>query len=96
MNSHSYVKRFRNERRCIEPVRIQSTRSNLAGVDLVPFPNVTIDQYGGFGGKKCVSMYFLDAILASLPFVLNYTSFMRLILTIFLAWLRFPFFKCSK
>lgn len=69
MNSHSYVKRFRNERRCIEPVRIQSTRSNLAGVDLVPFPNVTIDQYGGFGGKKCVSMYFLDAILAGLPFV---------------------------
>lgn len=38
----------------MEPVRIRSTRANLAGVDLVPFPNVTIDQYGGFGGKTNV------------------------------------------
>lgn len=52
-------------------MRIRSTRSNLAGVDLVPFPNVTIDQNGGFGGKtrdlRCIFlMLFLGAYLFKL------------------------------
>lgn len=51
-------------------MRIRSTRSNLAGVDLVPFPNVTIDQNGGFGGKTRCVLYFLDAISRCVMFKL--------------------------